>query len=119
MIEIAVLSIISSSISATVGLIALRMRLGFLAERDKLRAEERESASLACSDALYRDGIEGLRVMGDVQERLLRATEPEPVRGILDLFRRPPASQPQPLPSPRDDRPPEQPGPAQTPARQQ
>jgi hypothetical protein len=34
------------------------------------------------SDAYYRGGIEALREMGDAQERLLRATRPEPRRGL-------------------------------------
>jgi len=43
------------------GLTALQMKLTFLRDRDEHRAEAFRSASLACSDALYREGVDGLR----------------------------------------------------------
>jgi hypothetical protein len=108
-------TIVFGFISTSAALIALGMTLYFLHKRARLQAEERRAASMAARDAMYRHGIEGARVMGDVQERLLRATEPEPLRWILEplrwivgLFRRTRSSGMQQLP-PRhpDAQPPE------------
>jgi hypothetical protein len=93
-----VASLISGGISSVTTLIAICMRLRHLDRRDRREADRYESAALYCSDAYYRGGETALRAMSDVQVDLLRATAPEPRRGLIDQIRRTPERQRQQLP---------------------
>jgi hypothetical protein len=83
-IELIIASGISGVISSASLLIALRMRLKHLSERDEREKKRYESAMGQCSDAFYRGGLDALRTMRDVQVALLRATAPEPRRGLIE-----------------------------------